>query len=586
MAEIDENTPRDAEGRISVLVEMRAAAGLSPSLGLSTAEGLAGGLQLDSEFAPVPMTSQDEGMAGGGTYIVRGTVASEGDLKQLEADPQVLRVWKDTPIAPFARAAKPEKPEKPAKPSKHGTGPQMDSPAMGTCPFGTCDCTPTTPKGTIGNVASYLGADRIWAQGYRGAGIVVGVLDSGITAQGRPVKSGETSRRIPRVIGGWPVADWGTESSRWGDHGNMCATDVLGMAPEAQLYDLRIAAAGGTATTISRALQAFQWAIDRYRIDGTPQILSNSWGIFQESWDASYARNPSHPFTRKVVEAVDLGIVVLFAAGNCGDTCPDGRCGPDNGSGRSIWGANGHEKVMTVGAVNIHEQLAGYSSRGPAALHPNKPDFCSITHFTGYNHSDSGTSAATPILAGICALLKQASPAKSPAQVKAALIETCKDIGPGGFDVHSGHGIVRALAAHERLTRPQIKRAIDDITTPVRDQLVTIRQFDEVRTAVQLDLTTITRDLLRTDPRIDLLRTTVVSDQLRIPEIDPGRPPGIPPRPFTLSTPHHAADWQSFEDEHAAASDAGIAELAARISETAATLSALIAEYQALTGTE
>ena len=93
--------------------------------------------------------------------------------------------------------------------------------------------------------------------------------------------------------------------------------------------------------------------------------------------------NPNHPFTRKVVEAIQEGIFVLFAAGNCGATCPDGRCASDTGPGRSIWGANGHPDVITVGAVNRNEQFVGYGSQGPAALDANKPNFCSITHFTG-----------------------------------------------------------------------------------------------------------------------------------------------------------------------------------------------------------
>jgi len=222
------------------------------------------------------------------------------------------------------------------------------------------------------------------------------------------------------------------------------------MSPDAQLYDFRISGAGGSPGTISRALQAFQWAINRHRVDGTPQVLTNSWGIFQESWDPSYARNVNHPFTRKVVEAIDQGILVLFAAGNCGDTCPDWRCGPDVGPGRSIWGANGHPRVMTVGAVNKNEQFIGYSSRGPAALDSDKPDFCSISHFRGYFSSDSGTSAATPVLAGVVALLKEAKSSLTQDQVKDCLKATAKDIGPSGFDTHSGAGIVRAKAAFDR----------------------------------------------------------------------------------------------------------------------------------------
>lgn len=36
----------------------------------------------------------------------------------------------------------------------------------------------------------------------------------------------------------------------------------------------------------------------------------------------------------------------------------------------------------------MNEQFVGYSSQGPAALDPDKPDFCSITHFTGFSTSD------------------------------------------------------------------------------------------------------------------------------------------------------------------------------------------------------
>jgi subtilisin family serine protease len=436
--------PTDKQGRLSVLVELRYQPGGSGAMALGTAEGIAGGgFTVDHEFEPVSMggTGSAEfaafGTAANETFVLRGTVADEDEMDALRARPEVAGVWRDTPIAPF--------------PGFEEAAPDVTSGGgMAACPIPPCDCSPGTPKGTIADVATYLGVDQVWAAGFRGTGIVVGVLDSGITAQGRPVKDGETSRRIPRVIGGWP-ADWGTESSKWGNHGNMCATDVLGMAPDAQLYDLRIAGSGGSPGTISRALQAFNWAINQYRTNGTPQVLTNSWGIFQETWDTTYARNPNHPFTRKVVEAINEGILVLFAAGNCGDTCPDGRCDSDVGPGRSIWGANGHPQVMTVGAVNKNEEFIGYSSRGPAALDPNKPDFCSISHFTGYFTSDSGTSAATPILAGAVAILKQSKPSASQAQLKAVLKATAKDIGPTGFDHHSGSGIVQIKAAFDRL---------------------------------------------------------------------------------------------------------------------------------------
>ena len=176
--------------------------------------------------------------------------------------------------------------------------------------------------------------------------------------------------------------------------------------------------------------------------------------MFQKAWDPDYTTNPNHPFTRKVLEAIDEGILVLFAAGNCGGTCPDGRCGSDVGPGKSIWGANGHARVITVGAVNKNEQFVGYSSQGPAALSSDKPDFCSVTHFTGYFNSDSGTSAATPIAAGVVALLKQSKPSVTQQEIQSVLKSTAKDIGATGFDQNAGAGILRAKAAYDAVAVP------------------------------------------------------------------------------------------------------------------------------------
>lgn len=382
------------------------------------------GVQVDPNFTPVtvnPSNTQREAMLAANkddTHMLIRAAVKQDMIAKLKTKPDVVEVWSDAKIEPFA------------------------------CPIPPCDCTPSTPQGTITDVANYLGVNQIWNAGKRGEGIVVGVVDGGITATGRTLAPGESpTRTINNVIGGWPTSDWGTRGRSWGYHGNMCATDVLGMAPNCRLYDLRIA----DGDAISTAISAFDWAITQHRANGTPHILTNSWGIYQKNWATDYATNPNHPFTRKVVEALDEGIIVLFAAGNCGDTCPSGRCSTDVGPGKSIWGANGHPRVMTVGAVNKNEQFIGYSSQGPAALDPHKPDFCSISHFTGYNNSDNGTSAATPIAAGVVALIKQGKPSASHNVIKQALIDTAKDIGPAGWDQHSGAGIIQGKRAYDRV---------------------------------------------------------------------------------------------------------------------------------------
>jgi subtilisin family serine protease len=427
--------PSAKDEKVGVLIEMKVSQKKNESMGTESAvaEMAASlGVVLDTAFSPVPVTPSNtqrkvmlEAHEDNVHVLVRAEVTPV-QREKLKAHPDVVEVWSDAEIQPFA------------------------------CPIPPCDCDFDTPKGTLADVSVYLGVDQIWALGKRGEGIVVGVVDGGICATGRPLAAGEAPvRTINNVIGGWPVASWGTMGKSWGYHGNMCAYDIQGIAPNVRLYDLRIAS-GTTLGTISNAISAFEWAINRHKAGGTPQVLSNSWGMYMETWASDYATNPNHPFTRKVVEAVDEGITVLFAAGNCGDTCPDGRCGTDKSPGRSIWGANGHTKVMTVGAVNKNERFIGYSSQGPAALDPHKPDFCGITHFTGYSPCDNGTSAATPVVAGVTALLKQGKPAATPAQIKQAFINTSKDIGQAGWDQHSGAGIIRGKAAYDHLVTPKL----------------------------------------------------------------------------------------------------------------------------------
>jgi serine protease AprX len=368
----------------------------------------------------------------------------------------VIHVWRDAPIGPFATRARRAMQPKRTTRSKRAA-------SRDRCPVPPCDCTyGDPPNGTLETVAKFLGVDKIWAAGNRGHGIVVGVVDAGICAIGRTPKAGETAR-IKNVIDGYP-SDWGTTAAPllWHNHGNMSATDVLAMAPAAKLYDIRIS--GHTKVRkdrIGRALHGFEWAIKRHREDGTPHILTCSWGIWQKSDEPDYATHPDHPFTRKVVEAINEGILVLFCAGNCGAACQDARCKSDVSTGHGIWGANGHPKVMTIGAVNLSGRLVGYSSIGPAALDPDKPDFCGPTHFVGYfpendpdqnEPSDTGTSAATAIAAGVLALLKERSPMLTQEQAKAALKRTAKNVGPPGFDRFTGAGIIRAKAAWDSLS--------------------------------------------------------------------------------------------------------------------------------------
>ena len=93
---------------------------------------------------------------------------------------------------------------------------------------------------------------------------------------------------------------------------------------------------------------------------------------------------------------------------------------------------------------------------------PQKPDIASYAHFFGNfgpnrpgglgQPFDNGTSAATPVAAGVGALLLSAFPGTNPDQLKRVLMETAIDIGTTlGWDADHGHGVINAAAAYNRL---------------------------------------------------------------------------------------------------------------------------------------
>jgi serine protease AprX len=205
----------------------------------------------------------------------------------------------------------------------------------------------------------------------------------------------------------------------------MVAYDLLGIAPDTRLIDIRISDLYGK-DRISDVAKAYHWAINKFNKCGIPHILNNSWVIYNSWIDLGYAKDKNHVFTKMVERAVESGIKILFSAGNCGCSCR-----ADRGScfvrDKNLWGANGHPYIITVGALTIqnkYPEYLDYSSKGPAALDDEKPDFCSYSHFKGYNSCDTGTSASSPVTAGVVALLLQSNNSLLQTEIKQCLSST------------------------------------------------------------------------------------------------------------------------------------------------------------------
>ncbi|MGF9725540.1 S8/S53 family peptidase [Bacillus safensis] len=421
--------------QVSVLVELRAKetqnefARSESNMLLDEIEIDETTFQLDTSFKPILMSREDnkEGVESTitateavPTLLVRGMV-SKDKIENLKRQENIIDVF----------------------PNPKGVIIPMAEPV---------DCQPNQPKGTLSEVAQFLGADKIWENGIKGNDIIVGIVDSGITSEGRADQNEWNIPFVNNVVDGFRE-DWGTYTDKDSFHGNMTATDVLGIAPQAKIHDIRIFSKEGIKETfVDIVIQAYDWAIRKFLNTGQPKILSNSWGFIGAV--PGLTDDPNHPMNRKILEAVRAGILVLFSAGNCGDPC--GSDNPNScitkGPGESIHGINGHSMIITVGAANILGIRAGYSAQGPANFDPLKPDFCAPTHFSGYHRSDTGTSAACPIAAGVISLLKQAKPKLTQEQAKSALKSTATDLEELGWDSDTGAGIIQAYNAFKHIT--------------------------------------------------------------------------------------------------------------------------------------
>ena len=311
--------------------------------------------------------------------------------------------------------------------------------------------------GDAAEVRRKLGVRTLQREKLTGKKVRIAIVDNGV--------HGDT---IP-VAGGWsPDVNYvpGTASP---SHGTMVAFDARLAAPEARILDyalLRSESNNVWTAFLSDAIAAFADLIELITSrERGPLVVNNSWGMYNRAEDApigspeNYSANLEHPFNQIVRTLVTAGADVFFAAGNCGDQCPDLRCGrKDRGPGASIHGANSHPDVITVAAVTVTARRLGYSSQGPGGLEPQKPDLAAYSHFygSGVYPVDGGTSAACPVAAGVAAALRQKfSPARfSPAQLKGVLQRTASDLEGDGWDYDLGFGVINAAAAWKSLSRP------------------------------------------------------------------------------------------------------------------------------------
>ncbi|MBL7198588.1 MAG: S8 family peptidase [Anaerolineae bacterium] len=275
----------------------------------------------------------------------------------------------------------------------------------------------------------------VWAAGYRGTGIKIAIVDTGIDPA-HPDFAG-------RIVAGasFVGGDYGDENG----HGTHVASTAAGSgaaqggryqgaAPEATLFIARTLDRNGSGS-MSGVMAGVEWAVEQ-----SVQVINLSLG-------GSGSSDGQDALSLTCNAAVARGIVVCVAAGNAGP------------GSRTIGSPGAAADAITVGAVTREDGVASFSSRGPTADGRPKPDIC----FPGTDivaaraagtsmggpvderyTAASGTSMATPHAAGVAALLLQAVPGLTPVQVKEALLATALNLGQD----QNAQGAGRAQAEH------------------------------------------------------------------------------------------------------------------------------------------
>jgi serine protease AprX len=319
-----------------------------------------------------------------------------------------------------------------------------------------------------------ISADQVWAPplGFTGRGVRVAVLDSGIDGTHPDLSYGTKTVQNVKILGyqKYVAPTYAVEglantdtSTGHGTHvagivaGSGAASDgyYRGVAPGAELVG--VGSADGT--DMLTALAGYDWIL-AHRAQYGIRVLNNSWA------DGKIAYSESDPLNVASKAAADAGITVVFAAGN------DGQAS-GNVLNRYAWPS----WVVAVGGTTKLGTLGDYSSAGDDVHHPTvlapgsfiastraslgvvtdansspldltdpmAPRMIAPEHTLHYTAA-IGTSMAAPHVAGVVALLLEAVPSLTPAQVKAVLEATATPL-PGCPVAWCGAGQVNALAA-------------------------------------------------------------------------------------------------------------------------------------------
>ena len=307
-----------------------------------------------------------------------------------------------------------------------------------------------------------INAHLLWAQGITGQGRLVMGIDTGVHPNHPALNHKWRGNHVPSNQAWFDPGGGTTTPNDCDGHGSHTVGtmtgwspttgDTVGVAPGAEWIAAKTIC---SSPHTSNSIAAFQWAINP---DGNPLTITDMPDAISNSWYDPDVTNECSGIYKTTLDAVEAaGIAVIFSAGNSGPGSST-ITKPKNINTNNV-------NIMCTAAIDGVSYLGGntnpiasFSSRGPSLCGGTgslliKPEVSapgvsvrSSGSATGYTVL-SGTSMASPHVAGAVALLKQFAPTLTGKQILEALYNTAVDLGPVGEDNNYGMGLIDVYAA-------------------------------------------------------------------------------------------------------------------------------------------
>lgn len=302
----------------------------------------------------------------------------------------------------------------------------------------TISLTPNDPNYPSQVYLPYMNTPAAWDITTGSRDIKVAVLDTGINTT-------NTDLRNMNVTGYNVIAN----STNYADdhgHGTMVTSVIAaqmnnsfgfaGIAPDVSFLAVKVMSSSGTGT-YSDMIKGIEYAVNQ-----GASVINMSIG----------GRTASSALQTAVKNAVSRGVTIVAAAGNEGSS--------------TVSFPAAYPEVIGVGAVDIYGSKMTFSNTG-TGLTIMAGGSARVATFSDFVSTATGTSFASPYVAGLVALMYSANPSITPALVMESISQTAKDLGPAGYDTTFGHGVVDmgkalALVAGKPVTAPTV-----DTTPPV-----------------------------------------------------------------------------------------------------------------------